>query len=251
MRLVASSDTPGGRADVLSIETPESVAFTYELAGAGSRGAAAIVDMSIIALLVSVEAGTSLVVASALSAAGADEASPWVAGGFILASFITYWGYYTFGEVLRGGRTPGKRLLGIRVVRDDGSRVTFIDSAIRNVLRIVDMLPGYYAVGLVAMLVSRHAKRLGDMAAGTVVVRDVVDLPLVYDAVPERPADALVREFLARRASLTEAARLQVASELLASYGVSVEGSDEPAMTRRLAELAGVRAAVDGRGVPG
>ncbi|MCX8007436.1 MAG: RDD family protein, partial [Coriobacteriia bacterium] len=151
-----------------------------------------------------------------------------------------------FGEVVRGGRTPGKRYLGIRVVRDDGGPVRFTDSVVRNALRIVDMLPGYYAVGIVAALLSKSGKRLGDMAAGTVVVRDAGDVALPDPETLLRPEALLVKEYLDRRPALTPAARYQVGVELLALYGESPQpGWDEPVIAGRLADLAGLRVAID------
>jgi len=234
-------------AATLSVETPEAVAFSYELAGIGSRGAAIVIDTVLLALLVAVEGGVATLAGSLADAAGlTDAAMPWIIGAFIVAAFATYWGYFVFGEVVRGGRTPGKRYMGIRVVRDDGGPVRFTDSVIRNVIRMVDMLPGYYAVGIVAALLSRHGKRLGDMAAGTVVVRDVGELSLPDAAVLRSPEAQLVKEYLDRRPALTPAARHQVAVELLAMYGEAPQpGWDEPVIAGRLADLAGLRNEID------
>jgi len=236
---------PENRPDIMSIETPESVAFAYELAGAGSRGAALIVDTLLIALVIAAEIGTAIVLGMALDRIGLDIAGVWITGIVIVVAFVTYWGYYIWGEAFRGGRTPGKRWLGIRVVRDDGSRVGAADSAIRTALRLVDMLPGYYGIGLVAMLVSGRSKRLGDMVAGTVVVRDSGELSLHFAAGSQSRRDALAAEYLDRRASLRPAARYQVGVEVLATYGEEPGTWDEPTIAGRVADLAGVRAGVD------
>jgi uncharacterized RDD family membrane protein YckC len=241
-----------GRPSTLSVETPEAVAFSYELAGIGSRGMAIVIDTVLLALIVLVEGGVTALAATFLEAAGASVATPWVLGAFVAAAFVTYWGYFLFGEVARGGRTPGKRRVGIRVVRDDGGPVGFTDSVIRNVLRIVDMLPGYYAVGIVAALLSKSGKRLGDMVAGTVVVRDAEDLSLPDPSTLLRPEDALVAEFLARRPQLAPEARWQVAVELLSLYGETPQpGWDEPVTAGRLADLAGLRGRIDAAGASG
>lgn len=225
--------------DTLSVETPESVAFAYDLAGPASRGAALMVDS---ALLLAIILAEVLAVLLAGTLIGAEEATPWLLAAGASLAFITYWGYYIFGEVFRNGRTPGKQALGIRVVRDDGGRVGVLDSIIRNLLRLVDMLPGYYAVGLVSLLLSRTNKRLGDMAAGTVVVRDSGMLDLVFEGGQDSERVALVRDYLARRAAFTEPARRQVGVELLAVWGEEPqEGWDEPMIAGRLADLAGLR----------
>lgn len=232
---------------ILSVETPEAVAFSYELAGIGSRGAAIVIDTVLLVLLVAVEGGVAALAGLLVDAAGlADAAMPWIIGTFILVAFATYWGYFVFGEVVRGGRTPGKRYMGIRVVRDDGGPVRFTDSVVRNVLRMVDMLPGYYAVGIVAALLSRHGKRLGDMAAGTVVVRDAGELAIPEVATLRSPQAQVVKEYLDRRSALTPAARHQVAVELLALFGETPQpGWDEPVIAGRLADVAGLRGEID------
>ena len=89
----------------------------------------------------------------------------------LLAQLAVEWTYFIVLETITDGRSLGKRVLGLRVVRDGGSPITLRDSIVRNLLRAVDMLPANYVVGLVAMLVSDQGKRLGDLAAGTVVVR--------------------------------------------------------------------------------
>lgn len=242
-----------GVTDVVSVETPESVAFAYELAGVGSRGLAFAVDQLIITGIVLGEAAAvGVVLLLSFYAFGTNlvtVAGVWLGSGFVLAAFLTYWLYFIFGEVLRAGRTPGKRRLGIRVVRDDGSRVSFVDSAIRNILRLVDALPGTYAIGIVAVLASKRNKRLGDMAAGTVVVRDAGELALLSDGGPDAEREALAREFLARRALLTPEARHQVAVEVLRAFGEEPgAGWDEPTIAGRLADLAGARPSVDAEG---
>ena len=88
------------------------------------------------------------------------------------------WGYFTLFEAFGNGRTPGKRVAKIRVIHQSGRGINFVESLARNLVRIIDYLPGFYAVGVVAMFMSRRHQRLGDMVAGTLVVRDrEVDSP--------------------------------------------------------------------------
>ena len=221
------------------------MAFAYRLAGLGSRGLALLLDSLAIAGIVLAEgavlAGVGWAI-SAISARVAASASPWLLGAFVVAAFFTSWGYFIVGEGLRGGRTWGKKRLGIRVVRDDGSRARIGDAIIRNLLRLVDALPGSYAIGMFAILFTRRNKRLGDMAAGTVVIRDTDDEELRFIGGGMPPAVLLAREFLDRRGGLTEAARWQVGVEVLRALGEEPMPSwDEPLVAGRVADLSGWR----------
>jgi len=154
--------------DQVTIETPEHVQFSYELAGLGSRGLASFVDHLLF--------GTGFVVLTvALALLGTALDLPdvtWI-GWALGASFVLFYVlYFILAEGLTGGRSPGKRLVGIRVIRDDGTAATALDMVVRNALRLVDMLPAFYSVGLIAMLVHRRSKRVGDMAARTIVVKE-------------------------------------------------------------------------------
>jgi hypothetical protein len=132
--------------------------------------------------------------------------------------------------------------MGLRVVRDDGSRVRAGDSIIRNLLRLADILPGNYTVGMFAILFTRQHKRLGDMAAGTVVIRDeTTELRLDDGGVDQRVL--LGREFLDRRAQLvSDAARWQVGTAVLATFGEQPDPAwDEATLAGRIADLSGWR----------
>jgi uncharacterized RDD family membrane protein YckC len=147
----------------IRIETPEGVSFSYPLAGPVTRFAAWLIDALVI-----------LTVLSALSKVIGIIAplTPGVAtAAGILGYFVVSIGYGMFLEWRWRGQTIGKRLLKVRVMDAEGLRLTFQQIAIRNLLRAVDSLPALYAVGGVSMVVSRYAQRLGDMAAGTIVVR--------------------------------------------------------------------------------
>src|SRR5437868_3232179 len=171
--------------DRLTIATPEGVDLELTLAGVGSRFASAIVDYLIQAAII---IGLGLVLG--LGAGLSPDASGFAAALWTVLAFLLFVGYDIAFEVLASGRTPGKRMNGLRVVREDGGPVTFPISAVRNVLRIVDILPGTYLVGMVSILVARRNQRLGDFAAGTLVVRErkVAPPPLFL---PSRPAPAM------------------------------------------------------------
>lgn len=231
---------------VLSIETPEAVVVAFRVAGYGSRGLAAVIDIVTLGAVMLAEAlviGLAMYLLSRFGGIALDVFSPWVIAALIAVLFVTYWGYYIYGEVVRNGRTPGKRVMRIRVVREDGSRVGVLDSAIRNIVRIVDLLPGTYAVGVIAMVLSGTSQRLGDMAAGTVVIADEPPARLpVAGGTAEELAD-LVREYLERRPDLSPEGRWQVATQVLAAYGESPQpGWDEPLVAGRLVQLAGIDA---------
>jgi uncharacterized RDD family membrane protein YckC len=106
----------------------------------------------------------------------------------LLVQLVVEWGYFTFFELAMGGRSPGKRVIGLRVMRDGGLPITLRESLLRNLLRVVDMLPSSYLIGLIAMVVSKEGKRLGDLAAGTIVVR--TDAPPAPRPLPAREAGA-------------------------------------------------------------
>src|SRR5216110_4020411 len=155
----------------LAIETPEHLVLELELAGVGSRIAAAACDAVLLGVLY-VGLGLGLVALQT----GRESAGAWstlVAVLTVLALFLLFWCYFLLFEALNHGRTPGKRLMGIRVVMDTGHPITFAAAAVRNLVRIVDMQPLFtYQVGLAFVLFHAQNKRLGDIVAGTVVVRD-------------------------------------------------------------------------------
>ncbi|MDP2181764.1 MAG: RDD family protein [Actinomycetota bacterium] len=224
----------------LEIETPEAVTVTYPLAGVGSRGAAALLDMLILGLLMLAEAvAGALVMLVGVRVFGWNEVLPiWGLAALGIALFVTYWGYFIYGEVVRNGRTFGKRRMRIRVVRDDGSRVGVLDSVIRNVVRIVDALPGTYAIGVACLLMSPRARRLGDMAAGTVVIAEPDEPGMVLGA---DKRESLAVEYLTRRAGLTPDARYQVGVAMLGLWGEAPGTWDEPTIAGRVADLSGLR----------
>ncbi len=167
-----------GLDQVVDVETPEQVVFTYTVAGIGSRAAAALVDYGVIIgvslLLVAVYL---FLLPSYLHVSNASmlirRAGGWAAAVLLLLLFVEQWGYYVLFEAFADGQTPGKRWLGLRVVRDGGYSITFASSAARNVARVLDQQPILlYIVGLVAVAVSKTGKRLGDHLAGTLVVRE-------------------------------------------------------------------------------
>ncbi|MET0402185.1 MAG: RDD family protein, partial [Cystobacter sp.] len=151
----------------------------------------------------------------------------------VVGVFATQWVYWTLCEVLMGGQTPGKRLIGIRVVRVDGAPVGVLESAVRNLVRVVDSFPLIYAVGCLSILLTRQHRRLGDLLAGTLLVREErIDLDK-YTAAPVEAAPALVGQaprlasrdtelilsYLSRAPWLEPDARARLGARLVERYG--------------------------------
>ncbi len=165
--------------DQLRIDTPEGVSLTLNLAGLGSRIAAGLLDgliQFVVLIIITLFATAVLAQGSLASAAGIGLASA--------AISIVLIGYYILFEVLNNGKTVGKLAAGIQVVRDDGSPITFAASMIRNLIRIVDWLPAAGAAGIIAIMSSSKQQRLGDMAAGTLVIRYRFPKPIVASMAP-------------------------------------------------------------------
>lgn len=141
-----------------AVETPEGVELAFSPAGPVPRALAWLADLCI-------RAAVYLSLASVLALLGRTGL-----GLLLVAMFLLEWFYPVAFEVLAGGQTPGKRMLGLRVLRADGAPVGWSRSMVRSLLATVDFLPAGYAAGLVAMIVNRRCQRLGDLAAGTVVV---------------------------------------------------------------------------------
>lgn len=156
--------------DFLNIDTPENVIFGYEVVSIGSRFMAALIDTFLIVILQIMAVLTLQLILSATTAFGGLE-SAFIAV-YVLISFVLLWGYYIFFEMLWNGRTPGKKVVNLRVIRRDGTPITLTESIVRNLVRLVDFLPFAYGLGIVVMFIDGKSRRLGDMAAGTLVVRE-------------------------------------------------------------------------------
>src|SRR5216117_1408522 len=210
----------------LGVETSEHVEVHFDLAGVGSRAAAAIIDtvLIVLGLLALWIAGSAL---GGLS--GGGEPTGWALAAVILLSFFTFFGYFALFEALNGGRTLGKQLLGIRVVMETGRAVTPTAAIVRNLVRLLDcyfpLLP--FLPGLVMGFLHNRNQRLGDLAAGTIVVRDrpadwgLGPAPLPADepvetGPPELSDDEfrLLDRFLARAGQLDPALQLRMTTEL-------------------------------------
>ncbi|MGF2618016.1 RDD family protein [Rossellomorea vietnamensis] len=159
----------------VDIKTPEYVSLQFQTAGLGSRAAAFLIDQLLLSLInFSVIIGLVLFM-DIQSGFFFFEESPFSSGAIaiaVIALFVINWGYFFAYEFFSGGKTLGKSIIGIRVIQDNGQSITLLSSFIRNLLRVIDMLPFYYIVGMLMIFFHGKHKRLGDLTAGTVVVHE-------------------------------------------------------------------------------
>jgi uncharacterized RDD family membrane protein YckC len=170
--------------DQLTIDTPEQVAIRFPIAGIGSRFLALLADTVVQLIAYAILFFIFfLILTSAPRLAGmiVDRAGEkWLIAAIFLVVFLLRWGYYTVFEAFWNGQTPGKKLCKLRVIRDSGRQITFFESLTRNLIRAIDSLPGFYAIGIITMLCNRRSKRLGDFAAGTLVVHERAPEPPLW-----------------------------------------------------------------------
>lgn len=219
----------------LGVETPEHVLLSFELAGLGTRAAAAAADLLVLG-------GAYFLIFLFFAAAGVSGFWTGGLGGWgtavvVLVSGLGFFLYYALFEALWDGRTPGKRALGLRVVLDTGRPVTANAATVRNLVRIIDfMVPLGPLPGLAFVFFHRANKRLGDLAAGTIVVRDRVAAwrlapappPPTSEAVELGPPElvdqefALLDRFLGRADQLLPAVRDRMAADLARRFEMRV-----------------------------
>jgi len=230
--------------DKLTIETPEQIPLEFPLAGIGSRFLAIAMDMLIqtLAFLLLIFVGELLIPTVARFTPGAWT---WAAAIFFLVAFVLYSGYYAMFEVFWNGQTPGKRLVRIRVISDSGRPITVYEAVVRNLLRLVDQLPGLYVVGIISVFLTARNKRLGDIVAGTVVVHEkaMQETQPDFAAATTAPATPLptqisgeelelIEHFLQRRYDLSPEVRRQSAEQIAARLrerlGTAHDGAASP-----------------------
>ncbi len=225
----------------ISLRTPEQVEVSYELAGLGSRFLAGLIDTCVVGLFILVLSIVLGVVRAYLWDDPVQGVTAWAI--VISAGVLIYIGYFVLYEMTQRGQSPGKRLTGLRVISTTGAPLSLEQSAVRNILRIVDMLPAAYTVALISILVTRRSQRLGDVASGAMVVKerlvevaaDELPVPDEGGTSPALPAEVTeeimravrigvrtvsyeeiltVRHFLDRRFELGPDARARLAEKL-------------------------------------
>jgi uncharacterized RDD family membrane protein YckC len=227
----------------IQISTPDHVSLEFELAGPGSRFSAYVIDfifnvLLILAVIFIAYLGGGLIALRSLArASGGNTSVSWILAVVVLVVFLINWGYYVFFEGLRQGSTPGKKRMGIRVIRQDGLPIGLREAALRNLVRAADMLPPpSYILGGLVMHFDPQGRRLGDMVAGTYVVVEKFDLAAQGASgaawakrveqgrsrqaltLPRGTISAqqlgLIEQFLARSRELSEARRSQLAWQI-------------------------------------
>jgi uncharacterized RDD family membrane protein YckC len=219
--------------DRIRLETPEGVDLSIQLAGVGSRFACALVDHAI-----------QLTALLGLVLLFNQIGTPVASAAFFVIAFLLIFGYDVAFETFNAGRTPGKRAGGVRVVRVGGEPETFLIAVVRNLMRIVDFLPAAYLVGISSIFATSKNQRLGDIAAGTLVIRERSGRHATPDAAPvERDPHAeaagwdvsgvsddelhLAADFLRRRAALPDDVRHRLAAQLAARVRPHVGGATD------------------------
>jgi uncharacterized RDD family membrane protein YckC len=195
-----------------------------------------------------------LVAVATLTWGGQISSLSWLTAAAGILGFLFLWGYYIYFETSWNGQTPGKRWAGIRVIRQDGLPINLSEVIIRNLIRIVDFLPLLYGLGIVAMFADSQSRRLGDLAAGTLVVREpeavtlaslsqktqsenhmyrLAQQPHIQEIVARLPVErlvpadlALVQDYLRRRDTLTGIATLE--QQLLTDLLLRMEADPLP-----------------------
>jgi uncharacterized RDD family membrane protein YckC len=259
-----------GFADQLNIDTPEQVELEFAVAGIGSRFVAVLLDHLIQAGFYFVFIIFGAIVFGAV-ANRINLLGKWILAAFIGLNFLLIWGYYTLFEAFWRGQTPGKHIMKLRVIKDSGRQITLFEAMSRNLLRIIDYLPAFYLVGVIAMLCTKRHQRLGDLAAGTIVVHERSDeQPLLvergtsimpaqqapgYDSLASAaaaqdasslPADAvarlgaddllLIESFFARALDLSLATRAEIAARIAAQMAARMNIVAPPGNPERFLE---------------
>jgi uncharacterized RDD family membrane protein YckC len=236
--------------DQLSIETPEQVALEFPLAGVGSRFLALAIDMLLQATIALGVLGAVAGAWGLLDQTG-TRAGVWFLAVLVVAAFLLFYGYFAGFEAFWHGQTPGKRLIGLRVLSVSGRPARIDEAILRNLVRVVDQLPGVYAIGILTMLITSRNQRLGDLAAGTVVVHEkLLSAPVMAVAQPAAgvgwtggaglsEAELLLAEtFLQRRHELEPGVRhthaQAIAERLRARLGPSAPALDPEALIEAL-----------------
>jgi uncharacterized RDD family membrane protein YckC len=236
--------------DKLTIDTPEQVQLEFMLAGIGSRFMAVFLDMLIQGVLYVV---VFFIAFGLLALDGFSKRSVWIVAFWVFVTFCIYWGYYAVFEILWQGQTPGKRWAGIRVIKESGRPINAFEAITRNLLRVVDLLPGFYGFGVVTMMLNKKNRRLGDFVAGTLVVHESSDHESTVffntsDSTPYSFPQAtrltlqeveLIETFLARRLDIPPPVRSQNAARIteMVSARLGIDSASRPADNENFLEL--------------
>ncbi len=245
------------------VETPEQIGLHYDIAGLGTRLMAAIVDMIFLGLIAGLALCFGVFGLTVVFASVSDEgtANAIAIAVVSLIIFFVVWGYFVLFETIWHGQSPGKRWTGLRVIQEGGYPIGFSHAAIRNIVRVADFLPFLYVIGAIVMLVDSRSRRLGDLVAGTIVIKEQQEVSLssigsdtptpapwpaeaVGNAFPSPSAGtfpesaqfpnlsrisaaeySLLREFLQRRTMLSPEARTSLSIQLAQGFAKRLDYS--------------------------
>jgi uncharacterized RDD family membrane protein YckC len=245
-------------ADDVRIETPEQIDVSLELAGLGSRFVARVLDWLVELGMVVVVGILGAVALGLLGVALGDKTGSIYLLTFLVAFLYAFFlGYDIYFEVRHNGQTPGKRRAGIRVIREGGAPLDFRSACIRNLLAAADFLPAFYFLGALIVLLTQRNQRLGDLAAGTIVIRErAVEAPADVDEVVGRLASSeyaftadqlaacspdgryILRSFFQRYQQLADGPRHQLARRLAEEFLRKTSYRlNPPVLDGRLAEV--------------
>ncbi|GGJ94497.1 transporter [Lentibacillus kapialis] len=222
------------------VKTPEFVSLKFKLAGLGSRGGAMIIDQILLtAFNIALILCLVFITQSGFTSFLTDSTLPLAIT--IILIFVVYWGYFFVGEYFFSGKTLGKHILNIRVIQDNGHSITLLASLIRNLLRIIDILPTAYLTGIIMVFIHSRHKRLGDIVAGTIVVHERNIKKTVKDASIEKEIKSRgltkeslsIDDWIVRSFEMKEWNLLKKYSERL----LQLEDTERKELTKRLASV--------------
>ncbi|HXE64742.1 MAG TPA: RDD family protein [Bryobacteraceae bacterium] len=245
----------GAAFDKHTIETPEQIGLDFAVAGVGSRFLAILID-TIIQTVTGIVVAIGIVAVISVTGPGGAP-SVWLLALAALGAFLLLYGYFAIFEILWNGQTPGKRIIGVRVIKESGRPLTPAETIGRNLMRIVDQLPAMYAIGLVTMFLNSRNKRVGDLVAGSIVIRESkknkqapwlpapVSQPQPFTSRPAHPGAQrisvedlrLMDTFLNRRHDMTGDVRSRMASQILARLKGQIEIPDDGRPAEEIIEV--------------
>jgi uncharacterized RDD family membrane protein YckC len=216
-----TAEAPADASDDLIIDSATGVEVRLRVAGSGTRAYAFLIDWHIrLILALSWFVVAALIYNRRLSIATPFEPDAAWFGLVLAPPAVIFFLYHYVLEVAMRGRTPGKRMAGVRIVRRDGNAPSAGALLARNVFRLIDSFPMVYSVGLVTTMLTRNHVRIGDLAAGTLLVHELVRSPLASYAISAIPDGEIVSELLGRWSALDPAARERLARGILSRHGV-------------------------------
>jgi len=240
--------------DRLTIDTPEQVHLEFVLADIGSRFMALFADTLIQFILT-----FALIIIDRFALEGSmffrwNQYQVWVIAVLIFIYFCIWWCYYAAFEALWNGQTPGKRWAGIRVIKETGRPINAFEAIGRNLVRVIDFLPGFYGVGIITMLLNSKNRRLGDFVAGTLVIHEkkAKESDLFFNTAEKKteftvyqagrlgvPEVELIETFLARRLDIPSEVRRQSAIRIadMICGKLGIDPLSRPADTENFLEL--------------